>query len=366
MKKVSKLVLLPLLCLSFASLSACSKDDEKIRPTYGEVTHQKYHQISYSRLNSMIDAKESFLLVVDPVGCGCFNYFMKASEDYIKNHHLVLYYMKVSDFNGNDNKGIKIVEGNTSFAIFNKGEIQQSIVSNSSTDIMEKKDEFEEYIDKYIVSPRMYLVKQDDLDKMYHNSNKSVIYFARNKCGDCSAINKDFLYNYMENHDQILYVCDGDDIGIREYDGDGHLTPESSVKWQEFKDKYGLSTVNNETYGYDMIDGTKGVVPTFLLVSGTQDTTTYHSGAVAFNDIVQKESDTYKLTDTYYTAERQPYLAYNTYAALKGRTIPKNQVYFFDEEETIGTWNKSGSQNEYFNRVCSFLDNYLSQATYRF
>ena len=354
MKKVSKFVLLPILCFSFTSLSACSKDDERVKLTYGEVSHQKYHDISYARLNAMIDAKESFLLVVDPIGCGCFTTFMKASEDYISRNHLTLYRIKVADFAGNNTHGIKVVEGNTTFAIFNEGSVQQVLVSNAQTEIMEKKEEFEEYISKYISKPNIYLVKPADLDVIYHTDNKATIYFGRNRCGDCSYINNHFLYDYMRDRDDILFVCDGDDIGLREYDEDGKLIDDKP--WKAFKEKYGLTNVNNPTYGYD-----EGVVPTFLTISGNLESTTYHCGAVAFNDFVKKVGDLYLVTTNYYTAERQAHLPYAAnMAPLQNLAVSKDQVSFYDEAETMGSWSKSASQSFYFTRVKAYLDSNLS------
>ena len=370
MKKVLKLIYLPLLCISFSALSSCSKSDDRVKLTYGEVTHQKYHEISYARLEKMIVNKESFLLVVDPKGCACFSYFMKASEDYIKDNHLVLYYMKVADFNGNENKGIKVVEGSTSFSIFNKGQIQQSIVSNSSTEIMEQKDKFVEYIDKYIRKPNMFLVTPSDLDLMYHSSNKSLIYFARNKCGDCSYINEHFLYDYMHEREDIMYVFDGDE-SIRKYDDAGNLI--NGDEWNIFKENYGLASVHNPAYdGQATIVNPKygfdsGVVPTFLVVSGTTTETTFHSGAVAFNDMVTKVGNEYKVTNTYYSAARTSDLDYlNGLGSLENIPVQKDDVYFYDPEETVGLWKQAASADYYFTRVKAFLDTYLPQATYRF
>lgn len=363
MKKVSKLFLIPLMCVTFGSLSSCSKSDDRVKLTYGEVTHQKYHQISYGQLEQKIEMKESFLLVIDPKGCSCFNYFMRASQDYIKEKHLVLYYMTTADFTGNENKGIKIVEGSTSFAIFNKGVIQQSIVSNSSTEVMEKKEKFEEYISQYVREPNMYLVTPDDLDLMYKNENKSLIYFARNKCGDCSYINNHFLYDYMYERDEIMYVVDGDD-GIRKYNEQGQLI--NKDEWQAFKVKYGLTTGKNPKYGFGD-DTNGGVVPTFLLVSGSNEETTFHSGAVAFNDMVTKVGDEFKITNTYYSASRQADLDYvSNLGSLEGTVVPESDVSFFGESTTIGTWSHSASSEAYFTRVKAFLDLYLPQVTYRF
>ena len=363
MKKVSKFIFVPLMCLTFSALSSCSKKDERVKLTYGEVNHQKYHEISYARLCKMIENKESFLLVVDPKGCACFSYFMKASEDYIKDNHLVLYYMKVADFNGNENKGIKVVEGSTSFSIFNKGQIQQSIVSNSSTEIMEQKDKFVEYVEKYIKKPNMFLLDVEELEKMYHNANKSLIYFARNKCGDCSYINEHFLYDYMYEREDVMYVVDGDEL-IRKYDDAGNLI--NGAEWQAFKVKYGLTTGNNPKYGFGD-DASGGVVPTFLMVNGTETETNYISGAVAFNDMVTKVGNEYKVTNTYYSNARISDLDYlNGLGSLENIPVNKDDVFFFDDAETIGTWKQAASAESYFTRVKAFLDSYLPQVTYKF
>lgn len=358
MKKVLKAFLLPLFAISLFSFSACSKKEEKVELTYGEVVHQKYHEISYAILNRMIDNKESFLLVVNPQNCACFFDFINASESYITNNHLVLYKMNIADFNGNPNHGIKIIDGSTSFTIFNKGEVAQTIASNAKpqNEIMSKKDKFEEYISQYISMPKMYLCNIATLDRLYHQSSKSLIYFSRNNCGDCSYLNKNFLIDYMRERSEILYVVECEELGIREYQANGYdLTPESQVLWDNFKVKYGLASTNNPVYGFNT-----GYVPTFLLVSGTTESTTYHSGAVAFNDKVELVDGQYKLTSTYYSNARQPNLAYaSSFAPLEGRVVGESEIKY-------GSWNKDQSSVEYTPRVKAFLDSYLPQNTKSF
>ena len=348
MKKISKLFLIPLFGFVFASLSGCS-NSKKVKLTYGEVTYQEVHDINYARLNRMIDNKESFMLVVDPLGCGCYQRFINASKDYIKNNHLVLYRILLSDFNGNSTHGIKIVEGYTSFSLFNKGEIQQSIVSNSEEDIMSKKEEFEKYISKYIEKPNIYLVKPDDLDVMYHSENKSLIYYAQNGCGDCNYLFKNFLIDYMRDSDKIMYCCDCDDIGVREFNANHQLiNPEA---WTNFKDKYGLSNVNNPVYGY-----ATGFVPSFFVVSGTSESTTFHDGAVAYNDKVED----LVITRSYYSQDRLPNLKYNgNLPAIQGKTVTADEVEY-------GSWSHEAGREAYTTRIKAFLDMYLPQVTYTF
>ncbi len=356
MKKVSKAFLLPLLCVVFGSLTSCSKNEQKVKLTYGEITHQKYHEISYARFERMIDNKESFLLVVDPKGCACFDSFMRASEEYIRDNKLVLYKMNVADFKGNENKGVKVVEGSTSFSIFNKGVIQQSIASNSSTEIMENKSKFVEYVDKYLEKPNMYLINKENLNTLYHSANKSLIYFARNSCGDCSYINANFLYEYMRGRSETLYVFDGDEE-VRRYDDKGKLINEE--EWIQFKVDYGLTTDNNPTYGYST-----GVVPTFFLVSGNSETTTFHSGAVAFNETIEKVDNEYKVSEVYFSNARQSSLEYaRNFPSMEGMKVNANDII---ESEKGYRWKQSASSAHYFPRIQAFLDSYLIQVTHKF
>ena len=315
MKKILPLLILPF-CASFlSSCSSCSKMDT-VKLTYGELTYQKYHTITYSQLSAKIDQKESFLLVVDPQGCGCFGDFLKASQDYFKAHSLLLYRITVKDFNNQESYGLKIIDGSTTFAIFNQGEVQQVLVSNSSEE-MSNKEKFEEYISSKIFDPNMFYIHQDELESLYHKKNtKSLIYFARSRCGDCSYINGHFLYEYMRGRSEKMYVFDGDEI---RYDEDGN---EHAEEWKTFKENYGLTIDNNPTYGFDT-----GVVPTFMVVGGDNDgNTVYYSGAVAFNDqLTDVNESTKAIGNNYFTAERVADLPYSA-EVLTGKQVSAESV----------------------------------------
>ena len=171
----------------------------------------------------------------------------------------------------------------------------------------------------------------------------------------------------MRNRDEIMYVFDGDEE-IRRYNDDGDLINED--EWNIFKENYGLASVHNPkydgqaeiinpTYGYGA-----GVVPTFFVVNGTQDEVTFHTGAVAYNDTVEKIGNEYKVTESYYSSERQSVLSYaSSFEVIQGKTLSESDVV---EYKGNYYWKQSSSKSVYIPRIQAFLDTYLSQMTYHF
>ena len=100
------------------------------------------------------------------------------------------------------------------------------------------------------------------------------------------------------------------------------------------QDSYGLSTLGNETFGYQ-----NGVVPTIQFVKkGIID-----GASVFFNDSVAKKDDgSFYISDSYYTEERLPNLKYlkgfNKQTVLKSMTLTegvlanKNGGYYWSQD----------------------------------
>jgi len=352
MKKISALFLLPLLMGSLLSTTSCSKSG-KIKLTFGEVVHQSYRDIYYRDLNQMIDNKESFLLVVDPQGCSCFNEFMRASETYLKDNHYVLYRILMKEFDGNNNYGIKLITGNTTFAIFNAGELSQCITSNE-TKIMRDESEFKSYMDNRVSAPNMYFVNEDYLKLAYHSNDKSVILFERLSCGDCTYIIKNFLIDYMKEKTDFIYVFDGDIVR-----GSGQ-TPEEQLNWTTFKNYYGLSNVNNPDYGYG-----SGYVPTMFLINGTATETNYISGCVIFNDTLTKDPTTgkVKVTETYYSPDRLNKLAYaGNLQPIEGLEVNSLEYTYYQEYDYYA-WDHTAAMKYHQPYLKAFLDYALPKTT---
>ena len=360
--------LLPLFVLGGASLlSSCNKG-EKVQLSFGSLSRKEdektYTNISYAQLSSKVSQKESFLLVVDPQGCACFSSFINCSKSYFTNHKMILYRITINELEAQTDKlGINYVSGSTSFVIFKDGVVHQNLISNKNEKQMSNKEEFENYISRVVDDPKMYLLTLDEMDTLYHTNQKSVVYFKRSNCSDCSYVEKDFLFSYMKTAKNNLYVLDCETIGIREYDQHGNLTPTSQIAWNNFKIKYGLAKEKNEKYGYDT-----GYVPSFYLIEGNQTSTTFLSGAVSYNDSITKQGDKFVVSNTYYSASRKQYLEYaNKMEILEGYVVPNNEIETYDFGGVpYYSWKHENASKKHNQYLHAFLDDALAKETYHF
>lgn len=305
MKIIRSIFVVNFALLFGANLSGCS-NNEKVDILFGDMHAESMSTISYGVLKEKVDSKENFMLTVQySDNCGCWSESKPLIERYIKEKHVNVYHIKLEELDGNNNRfGIDIISGNVTFAIFKDGQVKSS--TTTKEDSLKIYDSFVSYVESVIQLPKIYFVNQDDVNGLYSNGEKNIVYFARNGCGDCSYLNGSGLKSWSEatkDYSKKIYILDCDKVPER-YKEDGKTV--DPVKWQNFKHKYGLSNLNNPTYGYDT-----GYVPTFLLVQGDGTTTNYISGCVAFNDKVEKAEDgNYYVTNSYYTEERLPNLQY--------------------------------------------------------
>lgn len=305
MKKFRSLFVVNFALLFATNLSGCSSN-EKVDILFGDMHAESLTTVSYGVLKEKVDSKENFMLTVQySDNCGCWSDSKPIIERYIKEKHVNVYHIKLEELDGNNNRfGIDIISGNVTFAIFKDGAVKSS--TTTKEDSLKIYDSFVSYVESVIQLPKMYFVNLDDVNGLYSNGEKNIVYFARNGCGDCTYVNGSGLKNWSANTKEYakkIYILDCDKVPER-YQEDGKTV--DPVKWQNFKHKYGLSNLNNPTYGYDT-----GYVPTFLLVQGDGTTTNYLSGCVVFNDKVEKAEDgSYYVTNSYYTDERLPNLQY--------------------------------------------------------
>ena len=305
MKK--KLLFLPLsfLSLSLVNLAGCS-NNSKIQLVFGDLTTNEVTDISYTKLKEKVDSEASFLLAVQYSDhCGCwFDELKPVVEKYISEKHVICYHIKLEELEANNNTfGIKIVTGNSSFAIFEDGQLKNTITTKDDN-TLKNYDTFVSYMDSLVSLPKFYYVSKDYIDELYKKDEKNIIYYSRSECGDCGYLDTHYLKEWSKNNPDFtrkIYVLDCDQKGIRK-DDDGNVNKE---QWQKFKDDYGMSTVNNPTYGYDT-----GYVPSFYLIQGSSEGVKYLSGAVAFNDTVTSSDSKYSVTNSYYTNERLANLQY--------------------------------------------------------
>lgn len=344
MKK--KLLILPLslLSLSLINLAGCS-NNSKIHLVFGDLTTNEVTTISYNKLKEKVDSEETFLLAIQYSDhCACWQSEAKpVIEKYISEKHVICYHIKLEELEANNNTfGIKIVTGNSSFAVFENGQVKNTITTKDDN-TLKNYSTFESYMNELVVLPKFYYVNKDFVDELYKKDEKNVIYYSRSTCGDCGYLDSHYLKEWSKNNPDYarkIYVLDCDQPGIR-LDENNQVNKE---QWQKFKDDYGMSTVNNPTYGYDT-----GYVPTFLLIQGSNEGVKYLSGAVAFNDSVEASDGKYVVTNSYYTSERLNNLKYIDISVdqkvLKGMELGSADV---NDNGTYVMW-KHESAEKYHN-----------------
>lgn len=352
MKSFKALFVIPMLATSLLA-SSCSSSSNKITLIYGDKNATDVVDINYSDLKSKIDDKETFILTVEPdSACVCWSNFYPIIKNYIKDNHIIIYHIKYGSFGDKDSFGLNIRKGYTSFAIAENGIWRQNLLSDSN-DLFSSKDKFYTYMSEVSNLPHYFYVNLEDVNNMISANEQSVIYFARNNCSDCTYVNKNVLNQYAKNNVERknLYILDCESLGIRQYDEQGKLTPESQILWDEFKVQYGLAEQNNPKFGFG-----SGYVPTFQVVKQNQ----YISGAVYFNDSLSKQGDKIVVSDTFYSSKRTANLQYladfSGKKVLEGLEVKEEDTMKFGDEYY---W-KQEKANEYHKPLLeAFLNYYL-------
>lgn len=358
MKK--QLLFLPLTFASILPLTSCNGTSEKVDLKYGQMISEKITIIDYLSLKEKIDNKENFILSVYTTGCACWSNFRKVAEEYINTNHVSIYGIDYKNFRASDGSSLDtfsltFVSGGVSVHIFKDGKKKVEI-ADSKSPILTKISALTSFLEENVILPKMFYVSLDQVDSLYKSSETSLIYFARSSCSDCQYLDNNFLKEYSVTNN--LYILDCETIGVREYDDEGNLTPESATKWNQFKIDYGLAKDNNEKYGYDT-----GYVPSLFLIKGDGISTlpTFLSGSVYFNDEINKDDNGYYISNSYYTEERIANISY-TSTILKGKRLTNEEV------TTIGTysfWNKEEASKEHNKLIKAFLDESLIKVTHK-
>ncbi len=372
--KKSVLFLLPFMIIPFAT--SCG-NYRKINLAYGQMIDNQLTDISYSSLASMIEDKKTFVLTVAPItpGCACWAHFKVILQSYISKNHITVYTINGKEFYNAESKlmdtfGLTILSGNETFAIFENGKLRQHRVYNEKDMIFKQEKDFEKYMEEVVNLPKAFEINLTQLDSIYASGKEAVIYFARNNCSDCGYVDTHYLRQYIKENASMnnMYILDCEALGIRVYDNNNQLTPESKVAWQNFKDKYGLSNAVNTELGYNT-----GYVPTFQLIKGNGVSygTSVLSMSVAFNDTISEVDGKYVVTDSYYTTERAEKLSYTAKVdtkVLKGLELTADDVNVIE----IGSnfkyiyWTHKSAEKYHNPLLKAFLDENLPKVTHSF
>ncbi len=362
--KFRSLILLPLI-VGVASLVSCSGNNEKINIQYGQTIKDDVDYIAYDELASMFNNEETFMVTVYAKTCSCWSMFHAVLNQYISVHHIRVYAVNYDEFHSEDGKsldnfGLNIASGYTSFAIVDKGEIKVNLKSGSDK-LFKNVESFGQFMNEKITLPKMFYVSLQNVESIFASDETSILYFARSNCSDCSYLNKYVLDSYSVTNN--IYILDCESLGIRQYDDEGNLTPESQTAWNNFKKSFYLTSENNPDYGFD-----KGYVPTLFLLKGDNEThvPTILSGSVYFNDSLSKIDEKIKITNTYYSNDRidrlQYLKAFNGTKVLEGLEIDKKDAIEYGGNYY---WDQDAAAKYHSPLVKAFLEYSLPKVTHK-
>ena len=354
MKKSLKFFL-PIIAITSACLFACKKDeDKKTHLTFGDLHmteaafkldlrtldgNYKY-ELTYDQLKEKIeDKEEDFIVAVANEGCQCWTSFSPVLSQYCNETKAICYTINLNSIINQDNLGIKIKSGCSSFAIFKNGSCKLSLCSNRNQKEMYEYTNFKDVLDKNVVVPKMIYITETDYFKIYGDSHTSdaVVYLKRSGCGDCQHIEPSILKPYFDSHadSKVMYVLDCQEYWRKSTDAD----------YSTYVEKKAQLGMADSTFGYD-----EGKFPFFVCIKDG----VIKAAASAYNESVDS---TNKLTGTYYTVER---VAANEYEppVLEGKQLTADEVY-----EDSGTWKEAPRDAVYKPIIESFLNYSFQQVT---
>lgn len=351
--KKSKILLTFPIAISALFFSSCSSNS-KISITYGKYQAETFEELNYNSFEELVKDKMSFILAVEPTtSCACWTNFKPILNNYISSKNALIYHMKYEMFEDNKTYNLNLRKGYTTFAIFEDGSLRHNLISEEQK-IFKEQEAFNSFMESAINLPHFLYINFEQLKTLSSKSEKNIFYFSRSGCGDCSYVNRNFLPKYAKSNinQKDVYILDCDQMAIDYstplYDESHNPTP----FWKTFKQDWGLGNKYNTLYGYD-----DGYVPTFLLINSENGKLNFSSGAVYFNDSIEKVNSVYKVTNSYYTSERLEHLEYlkdfNGTKVLKGLEL-KN------EEVSSSYWNQVDAAKYHDPLLEQFLNYYTN------
>ena len=308
----NKILFVPLVALAFGVLTGCTiKKATLTFGTYIEQSLDTLKPIDTSDLFSKANSEETYILATYQgqysEECLCWSTFKNVIVNYMNKYHEKVYLynmdnygdlqmdLKVQEYN-DSTPALYIYQGKEQLASFSyKKSNDKSIFSELNAEAMYTR------IHKFIEKPVLYEVNDEYLSDNINISTDIIALFIRNSCPDCSYSLTNVIIPYINktNVSKEILVFD-----LESYFRDSVVSSsiQNSQKYQNIKDKYGLSVNGNEIYGYG-----DGYVPTIQY---------YRRGilkdaSVFFNDEVsEKEDGSYYISRSFYSENRLTSLSY--------------------------------------------------------
>ncbi|MCH5180255.1 MAG: thioredoxin family protein [Erysipelotrichales bacterium] len=263
-------------CLGLSSCNDNTDNSNKINFLTGSFDDKYnlggFEDINQTQLNNLREGNADFIIYAHTLGCSTCASVEKKLEHYIDNYGLTIYRIVYSELDSTDplrlaSKTAPII------GFYKEGKKLDIIPYSSNSDKFDSQSAFNKMFEEYVSLPSCFYITPEALDTKIKNKESFVVHFTRSTCPDCSYLNTHFLDEYMsKNKNKKFYIMECDVIGRRYYVDNDSSTPQvDSVKWQEFKDKYQLSSTTSHEFGYGL-----GVVPTFQY---------YKNGVLSASDV---------------------------------------------------------------------------------
>ena len=355
MKKA--LVLLPILVLAGASLTACEHDNRP-RITYGTLVETEATLLSYEQLQNKVADKENLLISVyeDVLPCGCWTTFHNIINQYVDKYDTRIYYIPRSQFSEDADKfGLSILTDGTkpTFAFIKEGKKASEYIYGTDTKTMfETLEGLRSAVTRIAKDPQYMFVDQAYLDNalFVEKQDRVVVHYIWNFCPDCNDCFPYVLSPYTQNHEfkTNVWIIDLAIPGIL-LDENGKMD-KTSESYVGFLKDHHMSKAGDDKFGYD-----RGFVPTTQIWENGE----LKDMNVYFNDEISIKDGKYYVSRSYYNEENISKFQY-TDKVLEGMEISVEEV---DINETYGTisWNKEYARRHHKPILESFLNTYVKK-----
>lgn len=352
MKKV--LFLIPLLAFGTLSLNACTKD-KRARLTYGTLVDEGAEELTYNTLQTKINRKENFLLAIHlGEGCACWSTFHGVIDKYVTEYKTKVYYIDKNQFSdGEDWFGLTFdrAVSDPVFALMKNGKkANQYNYGNDTKEMFTELKTLRKVVTKVARDPQYYYVSPEYLDNALftEKSGKVIVQYVWSFCPDCNDCFPNVMVPFSSNHNfkTNVWLVDLAIKGILK-DEEGH--PNTTLQtYVDYMKNHHLSAAGDETFGYD-----RGFVPTTQYWENGE----LKDANVYFNDAVDKVDGQYKVTRSYYTADRLTKIGHEA-TVIMDRVLSEEEV---DVSEKDGIYSYSWKQD--YARIVHkpILENFLTK-----
>ncbi len=351
--------------LFFPLLALASCDEGKIDPLtlpirkmYEENSTyvERYHAITHAEFLSFCERKMDFLLLVvdHDSTCTCYFSFQEALEPYLQKYDALIYSIDPKEFSGGEKKGLNIISGNETLAIFKAGELLEQKVTDSTSDpFTSDSNVVKNWLEERVSWGSGMEITLPQLNKLYEGDIPFSLAYLRSSCPDCLTLEEEILYPLLKEKRGTLYMVDTDVPGIR-FDEEGNF---DETQWKAFKEEVGLSAKeDNCPSAYQ-----EGYVPSILYIDpnlGTTKRDKVVAGMTYLNDQIQKDEEGYFIASSFYNDARIPnneWLSNKEEKMLEGKRLKEEEVLVLNDSYS---W-KVDYAKEFHNPLAEeFLDFY--------